>query len=88
MFAKTLSLRLAPENIAVFELRPGIIKTEMTAVVADKYETQMADGLVPMQRWGTPEDIAISVAALASGAFHFATGSVLQADGGLSIQKL
>ena len=88
MFAKTLSLRLAPENIAVFELRPGIIKTEMTAVVADKYETQMADGLVPMQRWGTPEDIATSVAALASGAFHFATGSVLQADGGLSIQKL
>ena len=88
MFAKTLSLRLAPENIAVFELRPGIIKTEMTAGVADKYDTQMADGLVPMQRWGTPEDIAGSVAALACGAFHFATGSVIQADGGLSIQKL
>ena len=88
MFARALALRLAPEDIAVFELRPGIIKTAMTAGVAGKYDAAIAGGLVPMQRWGTPEDMASSVAALASGAFHFATGTVIQADGGLSVQKL
>jgi len=88
MFVKALALRLAGHDIAVFELRPGIIKTAMTAGVAAKYDAAIAGGLVPMPRWGTPEDMAVSVAALASGAFHFATGSVIQADGGLSIQKL
>jgi len=88
MFGQNLALRLAPENIAVFELRPGIIKTEMTAGVSAKYDAAIAGGLVPMQRWGTPKDIAKSVAALASGAFHFATGSIIQTDGGLSIAKL
>jgi 3-oxoacyl-[acyl-carrier protein] reductase len=88
MFARALALRLAGEDIAVFEVRPGIIRTSMTEGVAAKYETAIAGGLVPMPRWGQPEDIASSVAALVSGAFHFATGSVLQVDGGLSIQKL
>lgn len=88
MFAKALALRLAPENIAVFEVRPGIIKTDMTAGVSSKYDMQIADGLVPMRRWGTPEDTALCVAGLASGAFQFATGSIIEADGGLSIQKL
>ena len=88
MFAKALALRLAPENIAVFELRPGIVRTGMTAPAAQKYDAAIAGGLVPMRRWGTPEDMAQSVAALASGAFHFATGTVIEACGGLSIPRL
>ena len=88
MFAKNLALRLAPENIAVFELRPGIIATDMTAGVTAKYDAAIANGLVPMRRWGSPEDVARSVAALASGAFHFSTGSIIQSDGGLSLPKL
>ena len=88
MFAKALALRLAPENIAVFELRPGIVRTGMTEPVAAKYDAAIAGGLVPMRRWGTPEDMARSVAALASGAFHFATGTVIEAGGGLSIPRL
>ena len=88
MFAKALALRLAPENIAVFELRPGIIQTGMTAGVAEKYDAAIASGLVPMQRWGTPEDVALTVASLVSGAFHFATGTIIQADGGLSLPRL
>ena len=88
MFAKALALRLGPENIAVFELRPGIIKTDMTAGVREKYDCAIAGGLVPMQRWGTPEDVAKTVASLVSGGFHFATGTIIQADGGLSLHRL
>ena len=88
MFAKNLALRLAPENIAVFELRPGIIATGMTAGVADMYDAAIAGGLVPLRRWGTPEDVARCVVGLASGAFAFATGTVVQADGGLAIARL
>jgi 3-oxoacyl-[acyl-carrier protein] reductase len=87
MFVKTLALRLAPENIAVFELRPGIIRTDMTEGVAAKHDAAIAGGLVPMRRWGAPEDMARSVAALASGAFHFSTGTVIQADGGLAVPR-
>ena len=85
---KAFALRLAPENIAVFEVRPGIIRTDMTAGVATKYDAAIAGGLTPMRRWGEPEDVAKCVAALASGAFQFATGSIIQADGGLSVPKL
>ena len=88
MFVKALALRLAPEYIAVFELRPGIIRTDMTSGVADKYDSAIASGLVPMRRWGTPEDLARTVAALASGVFHFSSGTVIHADGGLSVPKL
>ena len=88
MFAKTLALRLAQENIAVFELRPGIIATDMTAAVTAKYTAAIAGGLVPMRRWGSPEDVARSVAALASGMFHFSTGTIIHTDGGLSVAKL
>ncbi|WP_127145562.1 3-ketoacyl-ACP reductase [Pelagibacterium montanilacus] len=87
-FSKGLALRLADEAIAVFEVRPGIIRTGMTAGVADRYDTLIADGLVPMRRWGEPEDIGTIVADLASGRFAFATGSVINADGGLSIGRL
>ena len=87
-FSQGLALRLADTGIAVFEVRPGIIRSAMTAGVSAKYDALINDGLVPMKRWGEPEDIGAIVAALASGGFGFATGSVINADGGLSIGRL
>ena len=87
-FSQGLALRLADTGIAVFEVRPGIIRSAMTAGVSAKYDALINDGLVPMKRWGEPEDIGTIVAALASGGFGFATGSVINADGGLSIGRL
>lgn len=83
-----LALRLAEVGISVFEVRPGIIQTAMTAAVTDKYETLIDQGLVPMKRWGQPKDIGSICASLASGDWQFATGSVIHADGGLSIARL
>ena len=88
MWSKGLALRLAPEGIAVFDVRPGIIRTDMTAGVADTYDRKIADGLVPARRWGEREDVARVVAALARGDFGFATGSVIDVDGGLGIPRL
>lgn len=88
MFAKGLALRLAAEGIDVFEVRPGIIRTDMTAGVTAKYDDLIAKGLVPEARWGLPEDIAAVCAALASGSLPFSTGSVIDAGGGLHIPKL
>ena len=87
-FSQGLALRLAETGIAVFELRPGIIRSDMTAGVAGKYDALIEAGLVPMRRWGEPADIGAMVSALASGKFGFATGSVIDADGGLSIPRL
>lgn len=87
-FSQSLAVRLAHENIGVFEVRPGIIRTDMTAGVTGKYDALIADGLVPMKRWGEAADIGNVVASLASGAFGFATGSVLNVDGALSISRL
>ena len=88
MLTKLFALRLARDGIPVFEVRPGVIRTPMTAGVTDKYDRRIADGLVPMGRWGEPEDIGYAVAALASGHFQFATGSVINLDGGLAIPRL
>ncbi|GGA03024.1 3-ketoacyl-ACP reductase [Elstera cyanobacteriorum] len=88
MWSQGLALRLAGEGISVFEVRPGIIRTDMTAGVAGKYDQAIADGLVPMRRWGEGADISSIVAALAGGGFGFATGSVIMADGGLSLPRL
>jgi NAD(P)-dependent dehydrogenase (short-subunit alcohol dehydrogenase family) len=88
MWTKLLTLRLAPENISVFEVRPGIIRTDMTAAVAAKYDALIDGGLVPMGRWGEARDIGDAVAALASGRMGFATGSVLNLDGGLAVPRL
>ena len=88
MWTKVLALRLAGDGISVFEVRPGIIRTEMTAGVAAKYEALIDGGLVPMRRWGEARDIGEAVAALATGRMGFATGSVLNLDGGLSVPKL
>ena len=88
MLTRLFALRLAAHDIAVFEVRPGVIRTPMTAGVAGQYDQRIATGLVPMGRWGEPDDIGDTVAGLASGRFRFATGSVIHLDGGLSIARL
>jgi NAD(P)-dependent dehydrogenase (short-subunit alcohol dehydrogenase family) len=88
MAAQTLALRLAPHSIGVFELRPGIIETGMTAGVKDKYTARIAEGLVPSGRWGQPADIGQAVVPLVTGQLAFATGAVIPVDGGLSIERL
>jgi NAD(P)-dependent dehydrogenase (short-subunit alcohol dehydrogenase family) len=88
MLTRLLAVRLADAGIAAFEVRPGIIRTEMTSAVGAGYDRLIDGGLVPMRRWGEADDVGRVVAALAGGAFAFATGSVVQADGGLSIHRL
>ena len=88
MWAKALAVRLAPEGIPVFEVRPGVIRTDMTAKVAAKYDARIADGLIPAGRWGEGDDVAAAVAALTSGQFAYATGTVINVDGGLLIPRL
>lgn len=85
MAARAFAERLAPDNIGVFDVRPGIIASPMTAPVADRYDTTIP-GLVPAGRWGTPRDIADVIVPLARGDFAFATGAQIPVDGGLSIQ--
>ena len=88
MAAQTLALRLAADGIGVFELRPGIIETGMTAGVKDKYSARIEGGLVPAGRWGQPTDIGQAVVPLITGQFAFVTGAVIPVDGGLSIERL
>ena len=88
MMTKLYALRLAEAGIAVFEIRPGVIRTDMTAVVSATYEKRIAEGLTPVRRWGEPEDVGRAVVALASGEFHFSTGEVVHVDGGLHIARL
>ena len=88
MAMRGFALRLAAEGIAVFEVRPGIIRTDMTAPVAERYDARIADGLVPAGRWGEPADVGEAVASLASGKFGYATGSVICVDGGLMLPRL
>jgi NAD(P)-dependent dehydrogenase (short-subunit alcohol dehydrogenase family) len=88
MLTKLFALRLAPRGIGVFEIRPGVIRTPMTDAVSAKYDERIAGGLVPMGRWGEPDDVARAVAALGAGRLGFATGSVLHVDGALAIPRL
>lgn len=87
-FTQGLTLRLSESGISVFEVRPGIIRSDMTAKVSGKYDALIADGLVPMKRWGEASDIGTIVSSLAGGSFAFATGSVIHADGALSVSRL
>ena len=80
--------RLAEYGIPVFEVRPGIIKTPMTDVVSAKYDKLIDEGITPIKRWGTPEDVAKCVLAASSGLLDFGTGTVLNADGGFHIRRL
>jgi len=88
MAAKLFALRLAADGIPVYEVRPGIIATDMTANVREAYDRRIADGLVPAGRWGSPDDVGAVVASLARGDLAYATGSVLVVDGGLSVPRL
>lgn len=80
--------RLAEYNINVYEIRPGIIQTDMTAGVHEKYDKLIREGLYPIQRWGQPEDIGKAVRAIAGGAFPFSTGEVINVDGGFHMKRL
>ncbi|SDI26355.1 3-ketoacyl-ACP reductase [Propionivibrio dicarboxylicus] len=80
--------RLAAAGINVYEIRPGIIATDMTSVVKDKYDAMIANGLTPIKRWGQPEDVAKAVWAACSGLLDFCTGEVINVDGGFHIRRL
>ncbi|MFI3313651.1 MAG: 3-ketoacyl-ACP reductase, partial [Eubacteriales bacterium] len=80
--------RLADEDIVVNEVRPGVIATDMTSVVTSKYDKMFADGVFPIRRWGTPEDVANMVAIFASDKVRYTTGNVVDVDGGFHIKRL
>jgi NAD(P)-dependent dehydrogenase (short-subunit alcohol dehydrogenase family) len=88
MMTKLFAVRLAGEGINVYEIRPGVIATDMTAKVKDKYDRMIDAGLTPIKRWGTPEDVGQAVAAIASGSLPFSTGEVINVDGGFHITRL
>ena len=88
MGAELFAARLAGEGIVVCEIRPGIVKTDMTAGVTDKYDRLIADGLVPQARWGYPTDTGKAVRALMDGHLDFSSGSVIYTDGGLHLSQL
>jgi NAD(P)-dependent dehydrogenase (short-subunit alcohol dehydrogenase family) len=88
MMTKLFATRLADHGIRVNEVRPGIVETDMTAPVREKYDRLIGDGLTPIRRWGTPEDVARAVRALACGDLDFSTGMALDVDGGFHIQRL
>ena len=82
------AVRLAEEGIHVFELRPGIMATEMTSGVKEKYDRLMKQGLVPQGRWGQPEDVGRAVGAILKGDLPYSTGSVIYIDGGFHLRRL
>ena len=86
--ARVCAHRLAAHGIGVYEVRPGLIATDMTAPVKEKYDALIADDLIPQGRWGQPEDVARAVASLARGDFAYATGSVFDVSGGMNIKRL
>ncbi len=88
MAAQLWATRLAAEGILVFDVRPGLIATDMTAAARDKYQQMIADGGVPQKRWGSPGDVGLAVGSLLAGHFPFSTGAVLAVDGGLRMRRL
>ena len=87
MATKLFAVRLAEEGICVYEIRPGVIKSDMTSVVTAKYDKMIADGLTLQRRWGMPEDVGMAVTALAAGSFAYSTGQVINVDGGLTVER-
>jgi 3-oxoacyl-[acyl-carrier protein] reductase len=87
MVTKLWASRLANEGVQVFELRPGIMATDMTEGAKEKYDHIIAEGRVPLARWGTPEDVGRAVSALLKGHFPFSTGDVINIDGGIHLQR-
>lgn len=88
MLTKLFAARLAEDNISVIEIRPGIIETDMTAAVKEKYEKLIDEGITPIKRMGQPQDVAGCVGAIAQGAFDFCTGTVIDCDGGFNVRRL
>lgn len=88
MLSQLFAARLGPAGILVYEIRPGVIATDMTAGVKTKYDNLIAQGAFVQPRWGTPEDVGRTTAALARGDLPYSTGSVLLVDGGLSLPRL
>jgi 3-oxoacyl-[acyl-carrier protein] reductase len=80
--------RLAEFGIGVYEVRPGIIETDMTSGVKQKYDKLIGDGLTPIRRWGKPDDVAKAVVSIAEGNFPFSTGEIINVDGGFHMQRL
>jgi len=88
MITQLFADRLAPEGIRVYEIRPGIIETELTAKVHDKYDPLIQNGLLPIKRWGQPEDIAQAIFTLSNGGLMYSTGDVINVDGGFHLRRL
>jgi 3-oxoacyl-[acyl-carrier protein] reductase len=88
MAAQLWAVRLAEFGIPVYEVRPGIIRTDMTAPVQERYDRLIAEGLTLQPRWGTPEDVGKAVAMLVRGDLSYATGAVIMVDGGLTVPRL
>ena len=88
MLTKLFADRLAEFGIQVFEIRPGIIETDMTRAAKEKYSQLIAQGLTPIQRWGKPDDVAKAVIAIAENYFPFSTGETINVDGGFHIHRL
>lgn len=88
MTAQNFAVRLAEYGINVYEIRPGIIATDMTAGVKEKYDKLIGEGILLQKRWGAPEDIGKAVVALAEGSFAYATGAVIEIGGGFGVRRL
>lgn len=88
MAAKAFAVRLARHGINVYEIQPGIVATDMTSGVKEKYDALISEGLLLTPRWGTPEDIGAAVVPLALGQFAYATGSVIEVGGGFGVERL
>jgi 3-oxoacyl-[acyl-carrier protein] reductase len=88
MACQLWATRLANDGVQVFEIRPGIMETDMTAGVKEKYDKLIAEGLVPQKRWGTPADVGLAVEAILKGSFPFSTGQVISVDGGFHLKRL
>jgi NAD(P)-dependent dehydrogenase (short-subunit alcohol dehydrogenase family) len=87
MLTQLFALRLAEHGIRVYEVRPGVIDTDMTAVAKERYAQLIAEGLTPIPRWGTPEDVGKAVAALVTGTIPYNTGDVINVDGGFHLRR-
>ena len=88
MAVQLWATRLAEFDIPVYEIRPGIMKTDMTSAVTAKYDKLIEEGLVPQKRWGTPDDLGVAVTSLLDNHFPFSTGAVIDVDGGFHLRRL
>ena len=88
MATQLWAARLGEFDLPVYEVRPGVIRTDMTSGVVVKYDKLLAEGLALQARWGQPDDVGKAVAALVRGDFPYSTGAVIMIDGGLTVPRL